>query len=361
MQDVFKTRSQIILQSYLKQIVMSTTRKTVEDYFQLHQRNALAHVVRTSVRLGIIQALSVSQKTVAQLAAELNLNASALEQLMNVLASTELVEKYGDDYALSALARLIPEAFLDLGDRYWKNLDNYIKTGGTEALAKAQPNECPAQSGSIEADFHNHKASEEWLLTPLALDAIEVLDIGKSRRGLRVLEIGSGSAVFAAALAHRDADSVINLLDTKQGLIRAKRTVEEIGIERQTELIEAEDISRLDVVEALKEQQFDLVILAGLLHRWNRQKCRTFLAAVKDWIRPDRELAIIDIFPGQAQGDQLRSVFELELGLRTNQGQLHDPTELKVTLEELGYRNVQYAHLPSAPWCWGLMLAERDG
>ena len=52
-------------------------------------------------------------------------------------------------------------------------------------------------------------------------------------------------------------------------------------------------------------------------------------------------------------------IFELELGLRTAAGQLlHDPEQLKTMLAEAGFHNIQYAHLPSAPYYLGLMLAD---
>jgi len=336
---------------------MSTSHKTIEDYIQLHQRNALSHAVRAAIRLGIMGALAERQKTVEQLAIELDLHSAPLQQLMNVLVTTELVEQYGDDYALSAMARLIPTAYLDLGDRYWEQLVSYVQHGEAGSVKDGGGGPRPAWSAG-ELDYVSQKASEEWLLTPLALDAVQILDIGQSRRGLRVLEIGAGSAVFSASLAHRDPDSVINLVDTAAGLIHAKRTIKEIGLERQTEFIEVTDITQWHKASALEQQKFDLILLAGVLHRLNQQQGQELLGKLSQWLHRERELVIIDVFPGQAKGDRPRSLFELELGLRTGQRQLIQPAVLRQMLNDLGYRDVQYAHLPSAPWCWGLILAQ---
>jgi phospholipid N-methyltransferase len=337
--------------------LMSTSHKTIEDYIQLHQRNALTHTVRAAVRLGILQALAERQKTVEQLAAELNLHPQPLQQLMKVLVTTELIEQYGDDYALSAMARLIPAPDLDLGDHYWEHLVNYVRQGSAMELEPCREDSSSPRS-LLEEDYFAQKSREEWLLTPLALDAVQILDIGQSRRGLRVLEIGAGSAVFSAALAHRDPDSVINLVDTAAGLAHSRRTIKEIGLERQAELIQVAELTRLAETRALEGQKFDLVLLAGLLHRFDHQQCLALLQQVRQWLHPGRELVILDIFPGQAKGDQTRSLFDLELGLRTRQGQLWDPTLLRQMLGDAGYRQIQYAHLPSAPFCWGLILAE---
>jgi len=81
-------------------------RKTIEDFVQLQRRNALCHSIRAAVDLGILESLAEGQKTAAQLADSLGLNPNATDRLMHVLSGTELVDKYGEDYALSNIARL---------------------------------------------------------------------------------------------------------------------------------------------------------------------------------------------------------------------------------------------------------------
>ena len=140
---------------------MSTPQaKTLDDFIRLKRRNALAHVIRASVDLGVIQALVSEQKTVQQLAAELNLQPEPLGRLMNVLVQSELVERYGENFALTTIARLIPEKYLDFGDRYWQRLENHVRGDRTDADRQL-----------ADADYLQNVASEEWMLTPAALDA----------------------------------------------------------------------------------------------------------------------------------------------------------------------------------------------
>lgn len=326
---------------------MSTSQtKTLDDFIQLRNRNAFSQAIRAAVKLGIVQSLTESQKTVAQLAEELNLQPRPLTRLMNVLAETELVDRYKEDFALSTIGRLIPPNYLDFGDAYWQHLPAHIQTGQLDA-------------SQTDADYENQKASEEWMLTPVALDMAQALDIGKSRRALRILEIGAGSAVFAATLAHRDPDSVINLLDTPTGLERSQKTIDSIGLERQTVLIPVNDIFDLSSVAELEDQEFDLVILAGIVHRVAASQVQNLFAQVNRLVKAERELAIVDVFPGQESGIANRAIFELELGLRTTTGILHEPNQLKSWLIDAGFGTVQYAHLPSAPHYWGLMVGEK--
>jgi cyclopropane fatty-acyl-phospholipid synthase-like methyltransferase len=262
---------------------------------------------------------------------------------------------------------LIPDPYLDFGDRYWQLLSHYVRTGSalktsttrTSAIVSEEIGAPDIHYITTETDYLLEKGSEEWMLTPVALDAAEVLDIGKSRRGLRILEIGCGSAVFAATMAHRDPDSVINLLDTADGLERARKTIASVGLERQTEWITVKEITDLTSVEALQDQTFDLIVLAGIIHRLSPVQCRSLFAQVQRLVKLNREIVVIDVFRGQEQGDRQLAIFELELGLRTFAGHLPDPADLKLMLQEVGFDNLQFAHLPAAPHYWGLLVATR--
>lgn len=330
----------------------SSQQKTLEDFIELQNRNALAHAIRAAVELGVIGALRSGQRTAEQLAEELEVYPGALKQLLDVVAGSELIEKYGDDFALSTIARLIPDRFYDFGDEHWKHLKLFVKTGAPLPICDEIP--------LTDIDYVANKASEEWTLTPTALIVAKVLDMGKTRRAARILEIGCGSAVFSATLAHSDPNSVISLLDTAIGLDRAKRTVESIGLEHKVTYIEADSLDSLDAVPDLKGHTFDLVLIAGQIHRMTPGECERLYSQVYQLVRPNREFAIIDVFPGQNDGELQRSIFELELGLRTSRGRLHDPMAIEESLKKAGFDQVQFAQLPAPPFYWGLVLAQRS-
>lgn len=332
---------------------MSTSQqKTLEDFIQLQNRNALAHTIRAIVDLGVVEELRKGQRTAVQLASELNLYPDALERLLNVAVGTELIEKYGDDYALSSIARLIPEPFLDFGDAHWKHLTLHVKTGAPLPI-------CDEVSLN-DQDYMINKASEEWMLTPAALTAAQVLDMGKTRRASRILEVSCGSAVFGATLAHSDPDSVITLLDTPFNIDRARKTVESIGLEHKVTYIESESLDDLGSIPELEGQTFDLALVASVLHRKTGGECQRLFSQLHNLTKKDRELVIIDVFPGQPEGDLQRAVFEMELNLRTSRGRLHDPRLMEESLKESGFTGIQFAHLTTTPFYWGLILAQSN-
>jgi len=119
-------------------------------------------------------------------------------------------------------------------------------------------------------------------------------------------------------------------------------------------MIEA-DVMNLDI----EEDPFDLVLAAGIVHRHSEEQCETLTKTAYRQLKLEGEFAAIDIFPGQPAGDVTRAVWELEIGLRTSSGQLHDPTRFQHALIMSGFEQVRFAHLPSPPQIWGLMLASR--
>lgn len=328
---------------------MSTSQiKALDDFVRLMDRNATAHAIRTAVDLGVLTELDQGQKTIEQLAKSLSLNTEALQLLMNVLCRTELVEKYGDDYALSTVARLIPHRFRDLGDHHWQYLGEFIRSGKSLPIDDELP--------VTEADFVINWASTEWTQTPAAMDAAEVLEIGDRLTDLNILEVGGGAAVFGAAIAHRDPGSNLTMLDSAAGLKRAETTVQGIRLEDRAIYIEG-DYQSDHWLKELDDQKFDLVIAAGITHRHPPQENVSLFQRLRRVIAPTGQLAVIDVFAGQEKGDLHRQIFELELRLRTAEGRVYQPVEIERLLIEAGFDQIKFAHLPSTPYIWGLIVA----
>lgn len=317
------------------------------DFVRLQNRNALSYAIRTAFSLGVFEVLGEGQKNVQQLADATSTDVGVLQLLLDVLINTELLEKYGDDYALSAVARLVPKQFMDFGDLYWCHLKNFVQSG--------QPLPDNDNVAHTEADFLASAAANQWMMTPAAIDAAQVLDIGNTRHGLRILEIGCGAAVFSSTLIHRDADSRLVLLDTGSNLKRAEKTIESIGA---ADRVQYEESGYLDF--NLDNQPFDLVIAAGIVHRHTEDQCQTMFKSIHAHLKPSAELVIVDVFPGQSEGDATRTIYALEIALRTRQGGLHDPARFQHTLIMNGFDQVRFAHLPAPPHIWGLVLAQRS-
>ena len=138
------------------------------------QANAMSQTFLLARKLGVFHELMEGQKTVIQLAEKLNLATRPLELMLDQLVETWFIEKYEYDYALSVLGKMLPVEWTDLGNRYWEQLEDWIRTG--QRLA-------PSDSEYHDSDFALESQAFEWMSTPNALDLIQILNIGQSRIG----------------------------------------------------------------------------------------------------------------------------------------------------------------------------------
>jgi ubiquinone/menaquinone biosynthesis C-methylase UbiE len=302
----------------------------------------VGHIFRAAISTGVLKTLADGQKTVDEIATSAKLNRKAAELLVNALLPTGILEKYDTHIALSPAAQMLPDDFLE--DQHWQHLDHFLRSG--ESIAR--------RDDLLETDqaYEAQLIQNEWMRTPAAMDSATALDYGKSRRGMRVLELGCGSGIFSATFAHRDPDSTFLLADTAENLTRAKKTVESIGVEKQFEFIEIEDLN-----PPTDNGGFDLVIIAGQISHKSANWLPDWLVNVRRVMHFDGELVLIDLFPGQESGVKNLAFLELQLALRTSHGQLHHPTDLQETLKKADFGKIQFAHLPSPPHYWGLMVA----
>lgn len=343
--------------------------KIIADFAALKNRACLTHSIRAANELGIFKALAVGQRTAEQLAADIDAQPGPVAALMKVIARSELIEQYDDDFALSTLGRLVPEAYFDFGDSHWQQLAQHVRTGQPAKVdgAKVANDEQP----SANMAYQIQQASEEWMLTPTALVVAQALDIGNSRKGLNILELGCGSAVFGATLAHADPTSRLTLVDTQPEIVRAKSTCESVQILSRTALIEAQqwrDVEVIDLADTAEDDDsamvaqptFDLIIVHKKIHLAPLNETAALMKKLGALLlKRGGELAIIDAFPGQAAGDEYREVVELEYGLRHSPGQMHHPRDLEPALKAAGFASVQFAHLPAEPHLYGLILAAK--
>jgi protein-L-isoaspartate O-methyltransferase len=314
----------------------NTQLKTIEEFVRFQNALSTYHVIQLGFQLGVVRLLTAGQKTSTQVAAELKLDPWKTELLCSALCETGLLERYDDDFALSAMGRLVVDDDIDV--KYRGALESFVADSSQFSR------------DTIATVLQNH----EWTQTPAAMNAAEVLDIGRTRRGFRILEIGGGAAVFSSAFAHRDPDCQVTLIDTAENLQKSMTTVDSIGIAGQFETLVGDVLNPQPPAGA-----FDLIVTVGLLHDLSEAACAGWVAKLVAGLKPEGELALIDCFHGQAKGARSMAFFELEMTLQSPGARLHRPPVIRDWMLDAGLENIQFAYLPSVPHLWGLVLGQK--
>lgn len=326
---------------------MSAQERTLDRYQELMQINAASHVLRSAREIGLFDELRRGQKTIEQLTENLLLTRETIELLLDCLVSMNVIERYAEDHALSPVMRLLCEHDADLGDGGWLRLTSKLQQ---------QPIEIN------DPGYLNAIAATQWIHTPAAMQAAEILDIGSDRPEaiannvdpLKILDLGCGSAVWSCAMAYRDLNARIVGVDNEAALAAAAHTAGSIELGARF-LPVAGDPESIQ----LPGSEFDLALLAQRLHSASPESANRLLQQAVSSLVPGGRLVIIDLFRGPAKPRLSETIEALRLHLATQHGRMRSISEAQEQLEQLGLQAIQFTFLAASRINLGLMVARK--
>lgn len=323
---------------------MSETEQILRSYFQLMNLNGASHVYREAARCGVFGALRANRQTAAQVAQTCSLAAGPTELLLDALIPLGVVRKDGETYTLSQLAEmLLSGSYKNLGDEYWTHLPAFLQTG--HPIAKMD------DIAKSEAFYQTQAAVLGWMLGPAAECAAHTL-AGNLPPKAAILDIGAGSGVWSLTLAQQTADAHVTAVDWPTVLEVAAETAENLGL-----------LNRLTTFAGNYHQvefpsgKFDLAILANVTHLETPEGNRALLTKVGHALKPGGQVAVIDVFPGQAEGELNLSLYKLGLALRTQHGHVYSAQELGTILRDSGFGPAELIPLEVPPFVVGMLTA----
>jgi predicted O-methyltransferase YrrM len=245
--------------------------------------------IMAGVRLGIFKAIARDAMAVEELAKALSLDVGCLELVMRVLVCAGYVNRKGDKYRLSVLARntLLPDSpirlswFVEFNYLQWdafNRLEDVLKTG------KALP-------------FHDALENpENWAIYQRAmlelarLVARYVASLVPIKKGARkMLDIGGSHGLFGATICRRHPPMRSEVLELPQALEHAKQLAREEGID---------DVVSHRAGNALTDdlgRDYDAVFLGNLVQNFSPDVNLDLLRRVKSALTPGGTVVIWEI------------------------------------------------------------------
>lgn len=317
---------------------MSAQDKTLDRYHGLMQINAEAHLLRGARDIGLFDALEPGQLTQEEITARLQSDPRLTGLLLDSLVALGVLEKYGEDYALSAVMRLLCRYDRDLGDDVWSSLASQLRGN---------------DSGS-KRELFDAATATQWVHTGAAKQAAEILDITGERAGRRILDLGCGSAVWSCAMAFADPTATVTAIDTPERMAAARRTIDSIKLGDRFETIEGDPAS-----VPLQSEAYDMVVMAGRLSADPPEEDLRHFQRVRSALRSGGEIAVIDLFRAPTGPNITESVEALRLALKTPAGRIRDAEAMRKLLLENGFGACQFAFLAASRQGYGLLVAAK--
>lgn len=317
--------------------------RTIEQYQNWMQTNGAAHLMRAARQSGITSRLREKQHTIEELCEALSLDPATTQLVLDGLVTIGFVEKYGEDFALARAGHLLCQYDEDLGDSRWDTLVDRLKTSSSDKACDS-------------SDYRSRLAATQWIHTAAAMQAAEILNIGgdESSRGIRILDLGCGSAVWSCAMAHRDADSTIVAVDQASAIRAARSTAESIGLDDRFSAIESDP-----TLATVGEQQFDLVVLAQLLSGYSDAQATDIVEKAVTALKPGGRLVAPDFYIGPGRAGLKESLSRISIHLATAAGRVRELRECQEMFVSAGLGAIQFTYLAASEAGLGMIVAEK--
>ncbi len=332
---------------------MSAQDRTLDRYQELMQINAASQILRVARQIGLFDQLASGQKTLPQLAENLQLDSVGLNCLLDGLIAISVVERYGDDHALAPVMQLLSQYDADLGDAHWTALPQLLR-GNTSPGDDKLSTDRRAHLDSL--------AATQWIHTPAAMQVAEMLDLGGDSgpkpRGdvLRILDLGCGSAVWSSAMAYRDGNATITAVDSPACLQAAASTAASIDLTARFEALPGDPLSI-----ALPAAPFDLVVIAQQLQAAGETQRDQLLGQAQSALAPRGTLVIIDLFAGPTKPRLSEAVEALTIYTATGgAGKIQSAPELEQLLRQRGFSDVRFTFVAASRVNMGLLVARTE-
>jgi hypothetical protein len=317
--------------------------------------HVVARIVQSAVELKIFDAVEARPLSASAAASTLQLDAQALELLLNALTAVGLLHKHGEIYALTEISRQYllrssPHyvgAMIDFDAmlwRTWEKLPEAIRTG----LPTRPPN--MYQADPVETEIFINamdslvKARGD---TEVLANAIDWSNIGT------LLDVGSGPATYPIALCRKFSHLRTAVVDLPGTLKITRKFVAGANLAARIELIPAD--YRSDPISGT----YDAILLSNIIHGENAGANATLIRKLAANLNPRGRLIVKDhILDNSRAAPAVGAIFSLLMLLTTDGGRCYSFAEIAAWMKQAGLNRVEQIDLP-APLTSSLVIASK--
>ena len=304
-------------------------------------------VLSTAGDLEIFTHISQGKKTAQELSQTTGTNSRGLEMVLDTLCSMEYLYKKNGAYELTPQSRffLVKGKKMYYGE-YVKHVDlswePWFKL--TEVLKSGKPS---LPSGTEqEGGFNYYKELVPLLFRTTHLVAsggAKALGIGTELKGLKIMDVGTGSGAWGIALAQADPTCQIYGVDDAMVLQQTRRHAEQMGVINQFHFLPT------NVEEdPLGDNEYDMATLSYVCHGEGSRKSKIIIAKIYKALKKGGRLVICELCPDEGRDkDFFTLVFGVNMLIHTTEGNTFTISEYSSWLKEAGFKNVATIDIPA--------------
>ncbi len=328
---------------------------TPERINQMTFGYSAALMLEAAVRLRAFDVLDPGPKALEEVVTATGASRRGLRALLNALVGLELLRKEGDRYALT------PESatFLVSGKpAYHGGMLRHVSTQLiprwlhlTEVVRTGRPAAAVNQESEGSAFFQQFVEDLFPFNYGAASALADVLQLGKAKAPVSVLDLAAGSGVWSIALAQRSPQVRVRAVDWAGVIPATRRTAERCGVADRYTFVEG------DLLSADFGTGHHVATLGHILHSEGEKRSRALLARTFAALAPGGTVAIAEwLVNDERTGPPQALMFAVNMLVNTDSGDTFSFAEIKSWLGEAGFVNARTADVPGPS---PLVLAER--
>lgn len=317
-------------------------RDALRVYFDLMLSNGVVSLYKVVCELRIFDKyLPEDRFTEEEVIRDHSFHETSLKMFFNSLVTVGLLSRDGEEYMISPVLSLLKGNYQNLSTEYWEHLPKLLKTG--------EPFKRMDQVSDSEKEYQSQVKSLEWMMTPSALSAF--LALNEKRDGLKVLDVGAGSGVWSFNFLYKNPTTTATLCDWPLVLKVAKDTASRKNISERVSYIEGNYHQ-----SELPQNHFDYAILGNVTHIESVEGNKSIFKKISQSLKEGGKLLILDAYGTSPEGELARSLYQMGLTIRTVQGRVYYPEEMKPWLIEAGFKTFEFHSLEATPHSMGMLV-----
>jgi SAM-dependent methyltransferase len=309
----------------------------IERLHQAHFSFAPERVLSTSLKFDVFSHIAAGKKTAPEIAAAAGTSERGMRMLLNALVGLELLAKCEGSYEVPSdlapyLVKKNPEylgAFFAT-DHLWNSWGHLA-----DAVSEGKPWRSATEPEEAE-DFFPVLVRTLHITNSKPAANLAAQLVAGAKSGLRVLDIGCGSAVWSIAIAKADPKARITAFDYPKVLETTREFAERDGVADRAEYLPG-DLR----VARFPESSYDIVLLANVAHGEGESTVRDLFARTHRSLVPGGRLAVADMIPNDGRtGPPFPLLFALNMLVNTDHGDTYTLPEYREWLTGAGFGRI---------------------